>query len=80
MNIEYKIRDVYNFLTGSALFKDYQNFNGILIPIRFPVKSNLKRKDLLHEMTILNVDFDGSLVKNILPDSNLKYLGDEKPD
>ncbi len=78
--IEYTIREMYKFLTGSALFKDYKNFNGILIPSRFPVKSNLKRKGLLHEMRILDVSFDETKVETIRPNSNLVHLGDEKPE
>lgn len=54
VKLEYTVRDQLNFITGAASFNDYQDFEGILLPTKFPVESNLLGEgELLHEMEIL---------------------------
>jgi len=79
IKLEYTVRDQYNFLTGAAYYKDYKNFNGILLPTRMPVESNLLSEgEILHQMDIL--DFQKNVLKtsDLRPDSKLKIIGDEK--
>ena len=53
VKLEYTVRDKFNFVTSYCLFEDYQSFDGILLPTRIPVKSNLFKKDeLVHVMEL----------------------------
>ncbi len=66
VKVEYTIRDIYAFVTGAATFLDYKDYNGILLPSKMPVESNLLKEGYLHEMRI--VDF-----KTISLDKHLLY-------
>lgn len=79
VKLEYTVREQYNFITGAAYFNDYKIFDGILLPTKLPVESNLLGEgEILHQMDI--IDFTGNnLSQNELrPDSNLKVGSDEK--
>lgn len=52
--IEYTVRDMYRFITGAAYFKNYKNYNGLLLPSEYPVESNLVKDGLLHKMSIID--------------------------
>jgi len=64
IKIDYTIREMNNFSSGTAYFNDYMNYGGLLLPAQLPVESNLK-KGYLHKMKI--VDFKSDLFsKNTL--------------
>ena len=54
VRIDYTIREQYKFLTGAVYFKDYKTFDGLLLPTRMPVTSNIKKNGWLHEMRLLS--------------------------
>jgi len=79
VKLEYTVRDQYNFITGAAYFKDYKNFDGILLPTKLPVESNLLGEgEILHQMDIINFTRNNLTQNELRPDSNLKTGGDEK--
>lgn len=79
VKLEYTVRDQYNFLTGAAYFKDYKNFDGILLPTTLPVESNLLGDgEFLHQMDILDFKRNTLSVNDLRPDSKLRVMGDEK--
>ncbi len=67
VKIDYTVRDMYRFISGTAYFKDYKDYNGLLLPSEYPVESNLVKDGLLHTMSI--VDFKINLVSkdSLLP-------------
>lgn len=60
VKIEYTVRDMYRFISGAAYFREYKEYNGLLLPSKLPVESNLVKKGLLHTMSL--VDFKPNLV------------------
>ena len=54
VKIEYTVRDKYNFVSGAAIFKDYKDYSGFILPAQLPVESNLLKEGYLHTMTIVN--------------------------
>ena len=78
VKLEYTIREMYNFLTGAAYFQEYQEFDGVLLPTRFPVESNLVNEGLLHEMRIH--DFKKKTIPTTVlrPNAALEQMGDQK--
>jgi len=77
--LEYTIRDQYNFITGAAYFNEYKNFDGILLPTKLPVGSNLLGEgEILHQMDIINFTRNILSQKEIRPNPNLMAGGDEK--
>ncbi len=54
VKLEYTIRDVNRFVAGATYFKDYKNYDGLLLPTKLSVESNLLREGYLHEMRILD--------------------------
>lgn len=76
--LEYTIRELYSFLTGAAYFKDYKNYDGIYLPSKLPVESNLSKNGWLHEMRI--IDFTANKVEKsaLRPNKDLDQMGDEK--
>lgn len=79
IKLEYTIREMYNFLQGAAYFKDYKNYDGILLPSSMPVESNLLEEGFLHEMKILSFDKNNFPTNELRPNKALKILGDDKP-
>lgn len=77
--LEYTIRDTYNFLRGAAYFNDYIVFEGLLLPTKMPVESNLINEGFLHEMRILNFSKNLISQKELRPNLALRKMGDEKP-
>jgi hypothetical protein len=67
VKIEYTVRDMYRFISGAAYFKNYKNYNGLLLPSEYPVESNLVKDGFLHQMSIL--DFKINLINkdSLLP-------------
>lgn len=55
VKIEYTVREMYKFVSGAAYFKNYKNYNGLILPSELPVESNLIKDGFLHMMSI--VDF-----------------------
>jgi hypothetical protein len=78
VKIEYTIREMYRFLTGTASFKNYKEYEGLLLPGNMPVESNIVPVGLLHEMRIK--DFKPNVVRleSLRPDASLPVLGDSK--
>lgn len=76
--LEYTIREQYNFLTGAAYFKEYKNYNGLLLPSRMPVESNLVKEGFLHEMRILDFIENPLIAAQLRPDTSLAIVGDAK--
>jgi hypothetical protein len=79
VKMEYTIRELYNFLTGAAHFRDYKNFDGILLPTYLPVESNLVGKGKwLHEMRIEGFVADPVPASDLRPDTQLSGTGSAK--
>ena len=78
VKLEYTIRELYYFLTGAAYYKDYKNFNGVLLPTYFPVESNLVPSGLLHEMRITDFAADPVPVSTLRPKADLENTGGAK--
>ncbi len=76
--VEYTIREMYNFIKGAAYYRNYKNFDGILLPTKMPVESNLVKNGLLHEMRILDMKWNVVSQEELRPDSSLTIMGDEK--
>jgi len=56
VKVEYTIRDAYKFVSGSTLYQNYKDFNGLKLAMDMPVMSNLVKKDFLHRMRILEFE------------------------
>ena len=78
VKMEYTVREMFNFITGAASYNDYQDFNGIILPSKMPVESNLVSDGFLHEMSILDFARNEVPVEKIRPNANLPVMGDEK--
>lgn len=79
VKMEYTIRELYNFLTGAAYFRDYKDFDGILLPTYLPVESNLVSEGTwLHEMRITGFVADPVPVSALRPDAKLSGMGSAK--
>ena len=76
--LEYTIRDINRFVTGVTSFKDYKNYDGILLPAQLLVESNLLKEGYLHEMRILNFAADQVNREELLPNKELGTLGEKK--
>jgi len=58
---------------------DYRNFDGILLPTKLPVGSNLLGEgEILHQMDILEFNKNSLTQNELRPNQNLKAVGDEK--
>lgn len=77
--IDYTIREVYTWLTGTVYFKEMQEVGGIQFPFYMPVESSLVKKGLLHEMRIKKVAFNTVSKDELLPNKALEFMGDQKP-
>lgn len=80
VKLEYTIRDQFKFLSGAVLFEDYQEYDGLWLPGRMPVTSNLKEKGKLHQMQIFDFQRNRVPIAQLRPDPGLPVLGDEKID
>lgn len=79
VRLEYTVRDQLNFITGAASFKDYQDFDGMLLPTRLPVESNLLGEgELLHQMEILDFRKNVLTQAQLRPDASLIPMGQKK--
>lgn len=65
VKVEYTIRDAYKFLVGAASFEDFKTVNGIIFPQKMPVTSTLTKNGNLHEMRLIDIQFN--------PKENLLY-------
>lgn len=54
VKIAYTVRDKYRFVSGAAYYKDYKDYDGIILPSTMPVESNLLKEGYLHKMSIKN--------------------------
>ncbi len=80
VKLEYTIREMYNFLTGAAYYTEYKDFDGILLPTKMPVESNLLGKGkYLHQMDILDFTKNNVSLTELRPNSEIDILGDDKP-
>ena len=79
VKLEYTIRDMYNFITGAVYFKEYLNFDGLILPASMPVESNLLKDGFLHEMKIINFSKNRIKPQELRPNRALAIMGDEKP-
>lgn len=78
VKLEYTIREIFNFLTGAAAFKEYKDYGGILLPSRLPVESNLQKEGFLHEMRILDFKADPVDIASLRPNKKLPISGSKK--
>ena len=79
VKLEYTIREMFNFLTGAAYYTEYKDFDGILLPTKMPVESNLLGQGkYLHQMDILNFEKNTLPESKLRPNSSIKVLGDDK--
>lgn len=78
VKLEYTVRDAYKFVAGAAIYKDYQDYNGIILPARMPVESNLIKDGLLHEMRINHFEATSNQLEYIRPNKSLEAVGDSK--
>ena len=70
VKIDFTIRDIAKFVSGTIHFNKYKTFNGILLPSEMPVSSSLIKKGLLHKMEILSFETDILTQKQLRPKSN----------
>jgi hypothetical protein len=77
--LEYTIREVMSFIKGAVYFKDYVDYDGIMLPSSLPVESNLIKDGYMHEMRIKSFRPDIYGVDELRPNGDLKKIGDEKP-
>jgi hypothetical protein len=77
--LEYTIREVMSLIQGTVYFKNYVNYDGIMLPSILPVESNLIKDGYMHEMRIKSFRPDIYGVDEIRPNAELKKIGDEKP-
>jgi len=75
--IEYTIRELYGFLQGQVDFMKYKSFEGLPLPTKMPVGSNLS-DGKLHQMGINGVQFNMIPKEDLLPFKDLPYVGDAK--
>jgi len=78
VKVEYTVRDAYKFVSGAAIYKDYKDFNGLLLPTRMPVESNLVNKGYLHEMKIKSFQTNVVELDYIRPNADIPVVGDSK--
>lgn len=71
VKLEYTVRDFYKFISGAAYYKDYKNYDGLLLPSSMPVESNLVKKGFMHEMRILDFQVNQISKDELLPNKNL---------
>ncbi len=67
VKIEYTVRDMFRFISGAAYYQDYKIYNGLLLPSKLPVESNLVKKGLLHTMSIEDFTADLVSVDSLMP-------------
>ena len=67
VKIEYTVREMFKFISGATYFKDYKEFEGILLPTSLPVESNMVKKGLLHTMSIIEFKTDFVSVDSLIP-------------
>ena len=77
--LEYTIREVMSFIKGAVYFKDYVEYNGILIPSALPVESNLIKDGYMHVMRIKNFRPNIFSFEELRPLKHLEKNGDKKP-
>ncbi len=77
--VDYTIREVYDWISGTVYFKDIKSVNGIQVPHFMPVTSSLVKKGNLHEMRILDLHFNTIPPKVLRPNENLKNMANSKP-
>lgn len=70
VKIDFTIRDIAKFVSGTIHFKNYKTYNGILLPSEMPVSSNLIKKGLLHKMEIFSFTADLTDKKDLQPRNN----------
>jgi hypothetical protein len=68
--LEYTIRDINKYISGSAYFINYNDYEGIILPSEFLVESNLVKKGLLHKMSIYNFTRDYMHINSLSPIQN----------
>lgn len=78
VKMEYTIRELYGFLAGAALFKDYKDYEGILLPSRLAVESNLQKEGFIHEMRILDMKTNTINPQSLRPNQELDKMGTAK--
>lgn len=67
VKVEYTVRDMYRFITGAASYQEYKDYDGILLPSKMPVESNLMKDKLLHTMSIMEFTADAVSVETLKP-------------
>lgn len=75
--VEYTVRDMYNFLTGTLHYKDFREVEGLTIPFYMPVESNMA-KGYIHEMKILDFKVNTVTKSTLMPEEGAALMGDEK--
>lgn len=76
--LEYTIRDISTLIKGAVYFKDYMSYDGLMLPGRMPVVSNLVKSGLLHEMQIKQFYPNGIGPETLRPQTALDPTGDNK--
>lgn len=79
VKLEYTVREMFNFLTGAAYYTEYKDFDGIILPTKMPVESNLLGEGkYLHQMDILGFEKNTLSESELRPNPNIKAMGDDK--
>ena len=68
--LEYTIRDINKYISGTAYFNNYNDYEGIILPTEFLVESNLVKKGLLHKMSVFSFTRDYMHKSTLLPIQN----------
>jgi len=76
--VQYTIRDMFGFMTGTCNYLDYMTFNNIPLPTKMPVNNLFGMDGLLHQMGINGMNINMIPKSDLLPNKDLEYVGDAK--
>ncbi|MFK7950952.1 MAG: hypothetical protein AB8G11_25455 [Saprospiraceae bacterium] len=78
VKLEYTIREISKLIKGAVYYQDYKNYDGIILPSKLPVESNLVKNGWLHEMRIKDFTKNIVTINSLRPNKDLSVLGDSK--
>ena len=81
--VNYTIREFARFATGAIHYVDFRDVDGVLIPLRQYITSDVDDdyEDNIHliEIDAETIRVDAVKAQELLVDPNLAVMGDEKP-
>lgn len=67
VEVEYTVRDKFKFAQGTAEFKEYKEFNGLILPSIIASRSNIKKNGYLHVKKISKFTPDVLSIMDLTP-------------